>query len=61
MLICCDQCDDNYYDDNNFDNWNNCDDDIKINLAYQKGLGKFTKVLGIEKTPLPPVLGKIPK
>ena len=29
-------------------------------LAYKKTLGKFTKVLGFEKTP-PPPLGKIPK
>ena len=28
-------------------------------LAYKKTLGKFTKVLGFEKTP--PPLGKIPK
>ena len=34
---------------------------LRMILAYKKTLGKFTKVLGFEKTPLPPPLGKIPK
>ena len=33
---------------------------LRMILAYKKTLGKFTKVLGFEKT-LPPPLGKIPK
>ena len=33
---------------------------LRMILAYKKTLGKFTKVLGFEKTP-PPPLGKIPK
>ena len=34
---------------------------LRMTLAYKKTLGKFTKVLGFEKTPPPPPLGKIPK
>ena len=34
---------------------------LRMILAYKKTLGRFTKVLGFEKTPLPPLWEKLPK